>query len=252
MPGTRPTSTQAYRNRTLAVRHRQDELMDDPGLDSQAHADALRGLARLNRAAFIEHSVYRALEPDFIQHRGDTPLRVLDVAAGSGDLIAALARRSVCAGVTAHFTGCDISPFACDHIDRRASNLPDRIGDRIDSCRCDVLNEPLPTGYDIVMCHLFLHHLDEPDIVRLLRSMRESARVGVLITDLRRTRRGYALAWLGSRLLTRSRVVHTDALRSVRGALSMNELRTMAIDAGYDADCIHPAWPQRTRLQWRA
>ncbi|MBL4699421.1 MAG: hypothetical protein JKX70_11375 [Phycisphaerales bacterium] len=82
--------------------------------------------------------------------------------------------------------------------------------------------------------------------------MRESASKAVIITDLRRTRRGYVLAWLASRLLTRSPVVHTDALLSVRGALTTSELHELAISAGYDKPCIRTVWPQRILLTWRA
>jgi len=32
----------------LTLRRRQPEIMDQPGLDRQAHVQALRGLARLN------------------------------------------------------------------------------------------------------------------------------------------------------------------------------------------------------------
>jgi len=226
--------------------------MDDPAISERDHDSALRGLARLNRASRIERTVLMALKP-YLKHRpSDQPLRVLDVAAGSGDLVAALAQLTANTGLPVHFTGCDISEHACQRIKDRAATLPESIASRIDALRCDVIHDPLPQGYDIVMCHLFLHHLDEPDIVRLLRAMRESAGSAVIITDLRRTRRGLMLAWLASRLLTRSRVVHTDALLSVRGALSIDELRAMAISAGYNEHCICGVWPQRIQLVWRA
>lgn len=222
--------------------------MDDPRLPAAEHELALHGLARLNRAAGIERTVYRALRPLL----SGGPVRVLDVAAGSGDLIAALARRTAGAGHRARFTGCDISEFACQRILDRAAGLPAPVAARIDATRCDVLSEPLPQGYDIVMCHLFLHHLAEPDIVRVLGAMRASARRAVIITDLRRTPAGYALARLASRVLTRSPVVRADALLSVRAALTVDELRELAGSAGYDQACIRTVWPQRFLLVWRA
>lgn len=248
MLNSRSTAPPVSAVRSLARRDRQPELMDDPVISNTVHDHALRGLAKLNRASGIERIVYNALKP----YLNDQPLRVLDVAAGSGDLITHLARRTAAAGITVHFTGCDISEFACQSIREHASELPETITDRVDATRCNVLNEDLPSGYDIVMCHLFLHHLDEQDIVRLLRTMRESARKAVIITDLRRTRRGYALAWLASRMLTRSPVVHTDALLSVRGALSTSELLDLAFLAGYNEPCIRTVWPQRILLTWRA
>lgn len=248
MPAKRSPTTTVKFARSFNMRDRRPELMDDPNLSQSEHDHALRGLATLNRASGIERTVLRALMP----YLHESPLRVLDVAAGSGDLITGLARRTAASGSSVHFTGCDISEFACQRVMKRALDLPEPISNRIKSTQCDVLNDQLPQGYDIVMCHLFLHHLADEEIVQLLRAMRESARTAVIITDLRRSRRGYALAWLASRLLTRSRVVHTDALLSVRGALTVSELNKMAISAGYDALCIRRVWPQRILLTWGA
>lgn len=228
------------------ARNLQPELMDDPGISTRDHVHALRGLARLNRVSRIERTVLRALKP-FL---GEEPLSVLDVAAGSGDLIASLARRTT--GHRLRFTGCDISATACEQMRNNFDRLGETVSARLSAVQCDALSDPLPKGHDIVMCHLFLHHLAEPDIVRLLGSMREAAGKAVVITDLRRTRRGYALALLASRLLTHSRVVHTDALLSVRGSLTSDELRELAIQAGYGKPCIRNVWPQRMLLVWEA
>src|SRR5262249_61298949 len=82
---------------------------------------------------------------------------------------------------------------------------------------CDVLREPLPAGYDAVVCSLFLHHLSAEQAVGLLRRMAAAAGRLVLVNDLARGRAGYLLAYLGTRLLTRSPGVHFDGPRSVEG-----------------------------------
>ena len=102
------------------------------------------------------------------------------------------------------------------------------------------------------MCHLFVHHLPEDRIVRLLASMRARARRAVVITDLVRSRLGHALALGASRALTRSRVVHVDAPRSVRAALSPRELGGLARRAGLGDAGIRRVWPERMMLTWRA
>jgi hypothetical protein len=72
----------------------------------------------------------------------------------------------------------------------------------------------------------------------------------VLVDDLRRTRFGYALAWIACQLLTRSPVVHTDGPRSVRAAFTLAEARQLAARAGLDDCRISPHWPQRFLLSW--
>ena len=52
-----------------------------------------------------------------------------------------------------------------------------------------------------------------PDVVRLLKGMAAKARCLVIVDDLIRSRLGYAMAWIGTRLLSRSWVVHHDGPR---------------------------------------
>lgn len=214
--------------------------MDDASIDATAHRRALRGLARLNAASGIVRTVERE-----IRRRADSqPLSVLDVAAGSGDLAVKLALRAKARKARHRFATCDISQTACRATEDRATSA----GVSVDATPIDVLTQPLPTGHDIVMCHLFLHHLDGPDIVHLLKNMRSAATKGVLITDLARTHLGYQLARLASRALTRSPVVHTDALLSVRGALTVDELRSLATEADLADARIRTVWPERMLL----
>ncbi len=58
--------------------------------------------------------------------------------------------------------------------------------------------------YDVVMCTLFLHHLDRETALNVISKMYRATRRIVLIDDLRRTWLGYRLAQLGCQLLTRS------------------------------------------------
>jgi hypothetical protein len=98
---------------------------------------------------------------------------------------------------------------------------------------------------------LFWHHLAEPDGIKLLERMAAAARRAVLVDDLVRSRLGFALVWVGSYLLTRSSVVHTDGPLSVRAALSLAEARELAERAGLHGATIRRHWPERFLLTWR-
>lgn len=172
---------------------------------------------------------------------------MLDVAAGSGDMVVRLASRARRCGAPFRFTACDVSGIACSAAVERA----EAAGVGVEAVRMDALHGELPP-HDVVMCHLFLHHLDEPDIISLLKRMKRAARRGVLISDLTRTRVGYGLAWIASRAVTGSRIVHTDALLSVRAALTPEELAGLAGRAGLGDACIRRVWPERMLLLWQA
>ena len=103
---------------------------------------------------------------------------------------------------------------------------------------------------DVVMCSLFLHHLTTEQAVRVLSEMRRVARRLVLVSDLRRCHAGLGVAYLASRCATRSRVVRVDAVRSVRAAFTIDELRALAARAGMPDGRVLPRWPFRMLLAW--
>jgi len=72
----------------------------------------------------------------------------------------------------------------------------------------------------------------------------------VLINDLVRARSGLILAYVATRLLTSSRVVHADGPQSVRAALTLNEVRALAERAGLDNCSLVRRWPCRFLLTW--
>lgn len=232
----------------LKHRDRQPELMDDPALDESQHEHALRGLRRVNALSGSTAILWPAIR-DVAQRVSGRPLRVLDIASGGGDLAVGLATRARQTGINLNVVGCDISPLAVRHATELATQAH---VDNVQFLEVDAIHGPLEGPYDIVMCSLFLHHLPIDEAHRLLTRMRELASHQVLINDLRRTRFGYALAWLGCRLLTRSAIVHTDGPLSVRAAFSLDEVRQLAEDCGLSGATLTTHWPQRFLLNWRA
>lgn len=175
--------------------------------------------------------------------RLNRPLRVLDLATGSGDVPLALHRRAEKEHLRMTFAGCDLSAVAIDVA--KSSAGP------VDFFTLDLLNGPLPIGYDAFTCSLFLHHLDEPDVVGLLRKMREAKPRLILVNDLERSGLNYAAVWVASRLFSRSRVVHVDGPLSIRGAFTLNEMQTMADAAGLSGATVRASFPCRMLLEWR-
>jgi hypothetical protein len=228
----------------ILPRRLQPEIMDQPGLDPGRHRQALRGLRRINfwsRSAGILWPALAALARTTPQ-----PLRVLDVATGGGDVPIRLWQRAKRAGLSMIIEGCDISAVAVEHATREAEQR----GAAVRYFVANALVDPLRDGYDAVVCSLFLHHLTEEQAVGLLRRMAAAARRLVLVNDLVRSRTGLWLARVGTRLLSRSPVVHVDGPRSVEGAYTIQEAQSLAERAGLQGATIERRWPCRFLLSW--
>lgn len=209
--------------------------MDDPSLAAAEHEAALRGLARLNAASRAAAALFRPLAA-LVRGRG--PLRVLDLAAGGGDVTRGLARLARRRGLPVEVEGCDVSP-------RAVGVAGARRGARF---FVHDLRDGVPAGYDVYVSSLFLHHLARDEAVALLRGMAQGR--ALLVLDLDRSLPGLALASTVPRVLTRSRVVWGDAVRSVRSAFTVAEARALAAEAGLAGARVARRWPCRFLLRW--
>jgi SAM-dependent methyltransferase len=219
--------------------------MDQPGLDGREHADALRGLGRINAVCRSSAIIWPEIAR-LARESGAAPVRALDVATGGGDIPIRLARLASRSGLNVQLEGCDISPRAVEFARDQAASR----GVDVRFFVWDALGGPLPEGYDAVTCSLFLHHLEEENAVAVLRNMAAAARRLVLVNDLARSRLGFTLAWLGCRILSRSRVVHFDGPVSVAAAFTSEEVAALAVRANLEGATVTRRWPQRFLLSW--
>jgi 2-polyprenyl-3-methyl-5-hydroxy-6-metoxy-1,4-benzoquinol methylase len=224
---------------SLSNRDRRPELMDDPALDPAEHRRALAGLARIN--AVGGNGLWRPIR-EFARSL-KRPVRILDVACGSGDVLVRFGKQAKRDGVAVELAGCDLSPTAIQRARERAGSMAE-------FHICDAIQSELPSGFDVVTCSLFLHHLDEPDAIRLLQRMNAASEGIVLVSDLARSRWNYRLVWLACHFLTRSRVVRYDGPVSVRAAFTPREALALAEKAGIRGATVSSHFPARFVLAW--
>ncbi|MBX3380852.1 MAG: methyltransferase domain-containing protein [Phycisphaeraceae bacterium] len=220
------------------------ELMDDPSLSPEALAGALAGLARLNTVSGSFGRIFREIENESKRRSG--PLRVLDIACARGDFVLAAARRAGKRGMDLSFSGCDINPNSILLASEAARHrrLP---------CTFfvhDAVSLPLPEGFHCCVASLFLHHLEDSDVVALLQNMAQCCDF-VIVNDLVRSPLNLASITLASRALTKSPIVHADAVLSARAAFTRAELRDFAVRAGLRGATIKSGGISRMMLVWR-
>ncbi len=167
-------------------------------------------------------------------------------SASIGDIPIRLWHKARHAGLALQLAGCDRSPVAIAFARQRA--LAARA--TVQFFEWDALQDNSPGEFDLVTCSLFLHHLDLEAAVQFLRRMAGIARRAVLVNDLVRSRTGFVLAYLGTRVLSASPVVHTDGPLSVEGAFTSEEVREWACKAGLEGATVARRWPCRLLLTW--
>ncbi|MEM1107238.1 MAG: methyltransferase domain-containing protein [Planctomycetota bacterium] len=234
---------------TAAKRRLEPEVMDDPAIDPALHEAALRGLGRINRFSKSPQMLWPTIERAYRcwqeQANAGDKFRVLDIACGGGDNLVGLARQAERHRLDMEFIGVDMSDTALGFARRAAADAKVQI----DFQQRNVFDQPLPDDIDLVTNSLFMHHLTEEQAVAVFRKMADAAHT-VLVNDLRRSPLAYAFTVLGTRIITRSPVVHVDGPLSVRAAWTPEELRILAERAGLSNPSIENKFPWRMLLTW--
>jgi 2-polyprenyl-3-methyl-5-hydroxy-6-metoxy-1,4-benzoquinol methylase len=227
----------------LSERRLEGEAMDDPAVDPLLHRAALMKLAQLNSLAGSARSVGRELEA-----LGGN-LRVLDLATGSGDLPLRLVQHGKRLGRRWQVDGADIAPLAIQVARENCANMPESSRPRY--FQLDALQDPLPEGYDVLTCSLFVHHLSVDQATTLLMRMKRAAKRAVIVQDLLRSPGALRLTWLATRALSRNPLILEDGPASVAAAFTLEEARALAQRAGYEPSNVNPCWPYRWLLSER-
>jgi ubiquinone/menaquinone biosynthesis C-methylase UbiE len=240
----------------LAQRAEGIEIMDAGGYslrEMRSNLADLRFLNRWTRGARLIGREVTALLASVVPSR--EPLSLLDVATGSADIPLHVAEIAERRGMTLLPIGLDSNSEILSESSRwqrgraRAAQLVR------EAClvRADARRLPWADGsIDIVICSLFLHHLDSASALRALKEMRRVARVGVVVVDLRRTRAAYGLVWLATHLITRNRLTRHDGPLSVERSFTVDELTSMASEAGLAGAQVRAVGPARMVLRWSA
>lgn len=240
----------------LAKRDLSPEILDLPGTSAAAHRAALVGLARVNAVSRTSKHAWREIKRVAREKRLST-VSVLDLGCGGGDVPLDVQRRALRAGLNVNITGYDANPTVIEYARAQAAKALQKHRAAHDERRRkaefevrDVFLDPPEHRFDVVMCSLMLHHLDDAHAATLLEIMADTASRLVLVNDLVRSRLGYVAAKVALQLLSRSDIVHADGPHSVARAFRVDELERLVDEVGMTGAQIRTIWPFRMLLTW--
>jgi 2-polyprenyl-3-methyl-5-hydroxy-6-metoxy-1,4-benzoquinol methylase len=186
------------------------ELMDGD-CSYEDFRGCLRSLEQINRWLLGYRPTLAWLKPLAPGLRD--PLHIVDVGSGGGDLLRQIAGWARRRGIAVQLTGIDLNPYAAR---AAAESTPKELG--IAWVTGDALAYRPEKPVDIVVSSLMAHHLEDEEIIALLRWMEATAQAGWIINDLERSERTCRMfGWVAS-VLGWHRFVRHDGPVSFRRA----------------------------------
>jgi SAM-dependent methyltransferase len=214
-------------HRVLDFSRRADltELMDEPCTRDEMRA-CLQDLSKLNRWFLGYRPILHWLDALELE-KHDGQVNILDAGCGFGDTLRRIETWARERKIRVKLTGCDVNP---DSVAIAAEASPDT--SQIQWVAEDIFRYSDPEPVDIVLSSLFTHHLIESDIVRLLKWMEKTTRVGWFINDLSRAAIPYHLLNAFSKLAALHPIVQHDGPVSIERAFVAEDWRRMCSMAG--------------------
>ena len=212
------------------------ELMDGD-CSYEEFRDCLRSLEQVNRWLLGYRPTLTWLGR-LLRGRQE-PGHIVDVGSGGGDLLRQIAVWARKRGIAVRLTGIDLNPFAAR---AAAESTPKELG--ISWVTGDALVYRSEKPIDIVVSSLMTHHLEDEQIVKLLRWIEATARTGWFINDLQRSAWASRLfGWL-ARVVRWHRFVRHDGPVSFRRAFRTEDWLRLLAAAEIPREAV-------TVAQWR-
>jgi SAM-dependent methyltransferase len=201
-------------------------------------------LQRVNRWLGDAHALRVSLLAD-IEAADQRTFSVLDIGAGSGELLRVIARWARESGSSAFLVGLELNARSAAAIFNES-----RPYERLNAVRGDAFCLPFrDKQFDYVMSSLFTHHFSDSEVVTLLKEMARVARCGIYVIDLHRHPVAYLLYTTVGRLMLHSRLLREDGALSILKSFKPAELLELGKRAGLTDVVVERHFPYRLLLK---
>lgn len=223
-------------------RSQELEHIDKGDYTPEEYEGCLAELRRVNRWLGDVSALRRSVLPDI--ERGARSLTLLDVGAGTGELLREVALTARSRGATAQLLGLELNERAAAGLLEESREFPE-----VMSVRGDALRLPFADGaFDYVICSLFTHHFRDEACVHVLKEMARVARRRVYCIDLHRHPVAYYFYTTVGRLILHNRLVREDGALSILRGFRPDELQHLGEQAGLKEVKVERRFPYRLVL----
>ena len=219
------------------------EYIDTGDYTPEEYESCISELQLVNRWMGDAHSlratVLREIADESLQN-----FSILDVGAGSGELLRIAAAWSRRTGRSVNAVGLELNERSAESIVEESLNFPE-----ITSVRGNALELPFADSqFDYVICSLFTHHFVDGQVVQILREMSRVAKRRIFVIDLHRHPIAYFLYTTLGKIVLHNRLLRHDGALSILRSFKTYELLELGQRAGLNDLWVERHFPFRLVL----
>ncbi len=219
------------------------ERIDTGDYTAEEYDQFLKDIRLVNRITGDNRALSKSLFRD-ITHKNLREFSVLDVGAGSGELLRSCARFSRKNNRRAALFGLELNRRSAESILVESKDF-----NELASICGDALRLPFEdNSFDYVVCSLFTHHFREAEIIRILKGISRLAKRKIFIIDLHRHPAAFSFYKLFCAAFSISPLVREDGSLSIKRGFKPSELENIAVQAGLDSPIVKRSFPFRLIL----
>jgi SAM-dependent methyltransferase len=232
-----------FHQRSLELEH-----LDKGDYTPEEYEGCIIELQRVNRwmgdARALRHSLLQEIESS-----PGGEFSVLDVGAGSGELLRVIAAWTRSRGRLGKFVGLELNARSASAIMGVNGPGESRAFPEIAALRGDALRLPFADGaFDYAMCSLFTHHFKDSQVITVLRELARVARRRIFVIDLHRHPVAYYFYTTVGHLVLYNRLLREDGALSILRSFKPDELDHLAHEAGLNDITVERHFPYRLVL----
>lgn len=219
------------------------ERIDTGDYTPEEYDQFLKDIRLVNRFAGDNLALKKTLLRE-IEQADLREFSVLDIGAGSGELLRVVAKFARKQTRKANLSGLELNARSAEAILEESKDFSE-----IRAIRGDALHLPFADkSFDYAICSLFTHHFTDENIIAILREMSRVSRRKIFVIDLHRHKTAYLFYRIFCAVFRISPLVVEDGSLSILRSFSPDELKLFAEKASLQNISVERHFPFRLVL----
>lgn len=228
----------------FSLRSQQLELIDTGAYTPEEYENCLSELRLINRFLGDSRALKKTLLSE-IENAKNDDFSLLDIGAGSGELLRVCAEFSIEKKINSTLFGLELNERSAKAISEESKAFKN-----IFSVRGNALQLPFADNeFDYTICSLFTHHFSDENIVEILREMKRVSHRKIFVIDLHRHPVAYYFYTTAGKVFLRNRLTRHDGALSILRGFKPFELNKLATQAELKNIVVERCFPYRLVLQ---